>query len=518
VATDPKAAFGQVVRFVTELPRGRRLALAGALAVGMAAFGAIVLWQGGGDWQVLFSNLAPDDAARIAGRLKEQRVPFRVASAGEVIEVPSAHVHEVRLALAGEGLPRGGGVGFEIFDQQSFGLSEFAQQLNYRRALEGELQRTINRLDVVASARVHLALPERRLLREREGKATASVTLKLQPGRRLGGEQVAAIVHLIAASVEALTPEDVTVVDTAGEVLSRGGGDVNARMGATIELQRTIEAQLEDRVRQTLEHAVGAGRVAVQVAATVNFAASEKTEEAYDPDRQVIRNEQTTVEKTVSGGTTASGVPGDAPSLAGVGRADNAASSERQSATKSYEISKVTSRVVEPVGQVERLSVAVLIDDARAPEAGGKAGAAGPRTRDELARLDAIVKRAVGFDAARGDQVEVQSVRFAGAEEAAPAPPAPVLRRLAERHAPQALAALGLFAVAAAVLVAVRGAASRTSIEVVELPRTVRDLEASVGAHGLPSGTLPRVLAVNNDDGERAAEVLRAWLGDRPRS
>ena len=205
--------------------------------------------------------------------------------------MPEEQVHELRLQLAGEGLPRGGNVGFEIFDSPSFGMSHFAEQLNYHRALEGELRRTIRQLDAVREARVHIVMPEKSFFREQEQPATASVTVQLAAGRHLSGTQVQAIVHLVSASVQGLSPQQVTVVDSAGTILAKGGESANDS-GAELDKQRALERGLEDRVQHLLVPLVGEGHSVVRVSAALDFSHVERTSEKYDPGSSIVRSEQ----------------------------------------------------------------------------------------------------------------------------------------------------------------------------------------------------------------------------------
>src|SRR6266568_566126 len=240
-----KKALAQGVALWKKLPPRRRLVLVGALLATLAGVAFVSLRGSVEAYATLFAGLSPEDAGQVIETLKADKVPFRIGNAGTAIEVPEARVHEVRLTLAQKGMPHGGGVGFELFDKQSFGTTSFVEQMNYQRALQGELARTIMSLDEVEAARVHLAMPEKSLYRAAAEPASASVALKLRPGRQLGTPQVRGIVHLVAASVEGLAPERVTVLDERGNVLSSADD-----AAGSLDAQQAFERSLERRVRE----------------------------------------------------------------------------------------------------------------------------------------------------------------------------------------------------------------------------------------------------------------------------
>jgi flagellar basal-body M-ring protein/flagellar hook-basal body protein (fliF) len=282
------------------LPIGKRLGILVALAAGVAALVSVTLWTQQPDMQVLFANLAPEDAGAIVEKLKEAKVPYELGASGASILVPSAQVHDLRLQMAGQGLPHGGGVGFEIFDRSTLGMSEFVQKLNYRRALQGELARTIAQMPDVARARVHLAVPERRLFSADHDRPRASVVLSLRGSNALSRGQIQGIVHLVASSVEGLQPREVTVVDGNGRLLSEGnnGGDGPTRLtGSQLDYQRTLEKDIETRIQTMLERIVGNNKAVVRVSSVLDLRQVEMTEERYDPNGQVARSEQRTQEK-----------------------------------------------------------------------------------------------------------------------------------------------------------------------------------------------------------------------------
>lgn len=412
--------------------------------VGGTIIGFIFLmnWAGSPDFQVLYSNLGPEDAGAIVAELKEKRIPYKISSNGSSILAPSEQIYELRLELATGGLPRGSGVGFEIFDNAKLGMTEFVQNVNYQRALQGELSRTIDRIDGIERSRIHIVMPSKSLFIEEDTPAKASVILKLRSGRWLGKDQVQAIVHLVSSSISGLNPENITVVDNYGKMLSgkknkSGTGQISSDQ---LALQEKMEKGLENKIQTMLETALGAGKAIARVSVSLDFRREEKTEELYQPDNKVIRSEQLFTERSGGQDATPSGVPGilsntqakesvqdeDNKRLA-AGQSPGAVqaqktetSSGRQSFVKqdrtvNYEISKVTSHIVEPFGRLKNVSVAVIVDGIRKRVVGKDKRAEWkyfPRTDDEMAKLEKIVKRAMNFDAKRGDSVEVVNLPF----------------------------------------------------------------------------------------------------------
>lgn len=373
-------------------------------ALALSAAAVFFLWARGPGYQQLYPGLGPEDSRAVIEALAKKNVPYRADGTG--VSVPAGQVQQLRTELAAEGLPHGGGAGgaagsagageageagFEIFDHTGFGVSRFVQRVNYRRALQGELARTIAGMKEVESARVHLALPEKSIFLEKEKKARASIIVKLKPGAELGPARAASIVHLVSGSLTNLSPEDVTVVDTDGRMWSGGGSGGGAVISpARYDYRQALERELEGRVATMLEKVVGAGKAVVRVSAEVNGARVERTEETFDPGGRVVRRE-----RREGAGTRAQG----------------------GNEVIDYEISRVVSHVVEPVGEVTRLTAAVVVDGAGGAVTdgdadGGPAGGYLPRSPEELAGLREMVKGAIGFSAERGDVVTVTSAPF----------------------------------------------------------------------------------------------------------
>lgn len=366
------------------------------------------------DYDVLYGNLSPEDAGRIVERLRGLNVPYQLDDGGRTIRVPEESVHEARLSLANEGLPRGGGVGFEIFDTQRFGESDFSEQVQFRRALEGELQRTIGHLAGVESARVHLVLPQRTLFTNDEGGASASVALHLSAGWRVRDEQVRGVTHLVASSVPGLTPDRVTIVDGEGRPLGGGHSEAGEGVSEAEDLRSQIERSKQRSVQQLLDASLGPGVAVVRVSAEVDVSRQEDLQETYDPERTATRSFEVQEERDPNAEASAQGVPGAASNLPGGAAAESAAGANglaRRSERRNFEVTKMVRRSVRPAGSVSRLTVAVVVDGIWEGE--GDARSVEPREAEELARIRSLVISAAGINEERGDAVTIEYVPFA---------------------------------------------------------------------------------------------------------
>jgi flagellar M-ring protein FliF len=403
--------FSQLVKLFNSLTLSKKVSIVVVAVVVLVSLAVFVVSVNQTEYRTLFSNLSTEDAGRIVAKLREKKIPYEVSRAGDVVMVPEGHISELRLEMAVSGLPSGGGMGFEIFDNKNFGVTDFVQQLNYQRALQGELMRTINGLDEVQQSRVHIVIPRQSLFVEEQAKPTASVIIKPRSGKRIRPSQVEGIVSLVSSSVEGLLPEEVMVVDSSGNILStaraRDESPFSRRAASQIEYQRGIEKDLANRIQSMLEKVVGAGKVVAKVSAEVDFSVVEKTEEAYDPEEPVVRSLRRQSEKSTmpSGGESSVAFnEGGRTAASGAGR-------EELNEVINYEINRVVSKTVMPVGELEKLSVAVLVDGVyNKTDAGSEEFQ--PRPDEEIKTLESLVKKSVGFDAARGDQVAVTSIPF----------------------------------------------------------------------------------------------------------
>ena len=410
-----KNGWQVLVATIAGWPLSRQLSLAAVTLICLSLFAFIIVQARAVDYQRLYGNLAQTDASAMVEWLKSENIPYRLTDNGRTILVPAKDIYETRLEMASAGLPQGGGVGFEIFDKQSFAITDFVQKVNYARALQGELARTIAALGPVETARVHLALPEKRLFRDQQQPATASVLVHLAHGRRLGESQIEGILHLVSSSIEGLDPEQVTVVDQNGNVLSRIDGRGLAGLSLSpdmLEFQLLVEQRLEERAQALLNRSLGPGNAMVRVTAALDFSQTEKVEEFFDGDDPVIRSEQVSEEQ--SGTEFVGGVPGVQANLEGNANMGMGATppSSRSQRTTNYEISKIVSKTTLPVGTVNRLSVSVLVADRVTPATNEEGEIPVPRTEEELRALENMVASALGLDKTRGDSIEVTSMPF----------------------------------------------------------------------------------------------------------
>lgn len=411
-----------------------------AVALAIALLVGGLMWAREPTYGVLFANLQERDGGQIIAALEQQNIPYRVSQGGSAILVPAGQVHDVRLRLASQGLPRGGLVGFEIMETQKLGISQFAEQINYQRALEGELARSIQSLAAVKGARVHLAIPKQTAFLRDEQKPTASVLVGLHPGRKLDPQQVAGIVHLVSSSVPQLVPANVSVIDQDGNLVSEPG-DTAKTAGldpSQVKYVREIEQEYRRRVEAILAPLVGVQNVRAQVTAEVDFSQTEQVAETYKPNpspETAIRSQQT----SESGGSAAAGavgVPGalsnqppvpatapitNPPVAGAAGGAGGAPTSFSRNSTINYELDKTVRHTKGAPGIVKRLSVAVVLNHKQDP---GKKKST-PLTETELRQATALTQEAVGFNKDRGDTVNVANVPFAP-NEIEPIPDTPV--------------------------------------------------------------------------------------------
>lgn len=373
------------------------------------------------DYQLLYGGLDLEDSAEIVNQLDSLGVPYKLHASGESILVPSDRIARLRMSMAEEGLPRGGSVGDEIFDDTgALGTTTFLANINQRRALEGELSRTIAALKDVKAARVHLVMPKRELFRREQIEPSASVTLRMYGGRRLDQRQVAAVQHLVAASVPGLQPNRITLVDDRGTLLVRGG-DVAMEGGLAHRAEDyriAYEVRLKRVIEQLLERSLGAGRVHAEVNADMDFDQVTLTEETFDPDGQVVRSTQSVEEESELAETDQDGsvtVGNNLPN-ANVGGPEggrsNNENSIRTEETVNYEISRTVRNHTQIGGRIKRLSVAVLVGGRENPNSGENGDSSIPLQPEELEEIATLVRSAIGFDAERGDSVEIKNMPF----------------------------------------------------------------------------------------------------------
>jgi len=383
---------------------GARFQIIALTLAAVAALAVTMIFVLKPNYETLYTGLDPAEGGQIIEKLKVDKIPYRVENGGTAISVPRKNIYDLRLELASEGLPRSGNVGYEIFDKTNLGMTDFLQKVNYRRAMEGELAKSICSIDAVKTARVHLVIPEPRLFAEDRKEATASIVLDLYGARNISDRQVEGIAYLVSSSVEGLSPDNVTILDSSGRLLSEkhNGDGISGLSSSQMDLQHNVEAYLEDKARGMLDPIIGAGKSVVSISAQLNFEQVEKTMETYDPDNLAIRseerNQQTSSEQNVK--------------ETGVGKT---VSNSSENVVTNYEVNKTVQHVINQVGNVGKLSIAVVVDGTY-KQIAGKGGEQTqqyiPRSQDELDKIANMVKGAVGFDPLRNDVLEIANVAF----------------------------------------------------------------------------------------------------------
>ncbi len=517
-------------------------------------------WNQERDFRSLYSSLSPEDAAAVLAKVREGGTEFRISDNGTSILVPSAKVAELRLQLAAAGVPKSGRIGYELFDKTNFGASDFAEQVNYHRALEGELERSVMSLAAVEQARVHITLAKDSVFLESRQPSKASVLVKLRPGAQLTAQNVAAICQLTASAVDGLAPEAVSVVDMRGNLLNRArrssGPDDPGPSGAALDYKQQIERDLLMKITSTLDPLLGTDKFRATAAVECDFSSAEQSEENFDPSKSVMLTSQKT--EDISGTAVAAGVPGTASSLPrptsrpGTGNGGVT----RRSESITYQSSHTVRHVKVPQGSIKHLSVALLVDsDVRFEGTGDKAKRiVQPPTPEKLKTIHDLVAGVIGFSAERGDQLVVESLPFEStlnpepvsmAPRPAPAVPVSSLDQLLKNKYVMIGAGVGVLLLVGLVVVAVklRGASGRRGVELdrrlegggagpIDLGKQIENTLAEQAAlrqkqetDALNALKLPPVTkkaeVLTKHIGEQAkkdtapmAHVLRAWMSE----
>ncbi len=428
---DPSAVLGQLTNSYLKLPLVQRILFPILIIGSVVGIVYASKWASQSDYVVLFSDLSSEDSAAVIQKLKEKKIKYQVRNDGAAIAItPPDIVHETRIELSGEGVPRGGVVGLEIFDAANFGTTTFQEKIKFQRAIQGELERTIGSIRGVSGARVHIAQPEKSVFSKLGSQTTASVMLKVDPSAELSKKQIMGITNLVAGSIEGLKPDNVTVVDAVGNLLTatEQNSELSLDGEATrLSYQREVEKGYVQRVEQMLQKILGVGKVIARVTADMDFSQVEKEEESFDPAGQVMRS-QRTIEEGLASGPARGGVPGVVSNLANdpsLLTAPNSGqgSGSRKEDVKNFEVSRAISKTSLPRGKITKLSVAVLVDGTYETPAGTAADAAAPKVfkaldEETIGRIEGVVKSAVGFDSARGDTVTVENIAFNSADTA----------------------------------------------------------------------------------------------------
>lgn len=500
-------------------------------------------WASQPTWALLATDVDPEGMNGVVERLKGMKVKYSLDPGGRTIRVDAARVDELRMQLAAEGLPASGRIGFELFDRTMFGATEMTEKVNFQRALEGELARTIGALGTVAAARVHLALPRASLFANESQPAKASVILRLRTGRTVSAGEVDGIVALVSSSVEGLGPDGVTVLDANGRRLSRQMDPAeSAADRGRFERQQQVEKDLAMRVVALLEPVVGAGRVRANVSASLKADSENEMEESWDPTT-VVRSRQQTTEAdgrpVAQGGAGArANLPEGSTAAPETATPPVFATNNRSSEVTNYEVSKRTRHRVSPAGQLDRLSVAVLVDDVRKVERaadGSESTVVTARSPEELQRLHTLVASAVGLVPDRGDQLTVENIAFDMPESdfvPAPLPPPPawqVVRDLVRQHwqvvVPAVAAVILLLGgivyllrgrrATAGAMVAQR-LATATGAPVAVMPG-VANSAADVVDTALPPSPARQLARLAQSEPEQLARIVRGWLAEEER-
>lgn len=513
---------------------------------------ALSRWIGTSEYRLLFSDLDPESASQVVAQLKDQKVPYELVDGGHGVKVPEDRLDELRLTFAGQGMPAAGRIGFELFEGTNFGWTEFLEQVNYRRALEGELARTITTVDEIAGARVHIAMGQKALFARDKTPAKASVTLRLRGRKPLAPATVAGIRNLVAFSIDDLRPEAVVVMDDRGRPLATGSDELDPTGPAQLEAKGSLEEQVAGNIGAMLDPLVGAASYRVRVSAQLNHESQDVVAETFARDG-ALRGETRTIE--ASGGTAAtigiagaranvptSPAPGDnvpgAPAAVAATTTSTPAGQQRSHEVRNFELDRTTTRTVRPRGSVARLSVAVLVDnvvEVSTDANGAPTRTSKPRDPAFLQQISELAARAGGLDTARGDVLTVQNIAFEPLVEQVPdAAPSGLMQRVSPMWIGVALAGLvGLMGGLWAVLRRGRGQQRATAAQAPtvaaevlpqqQLPRTIQEIEGEIEAQldaeaaaraadrKMPVLT-KRVTGLVQSEPEAAARLVRSWL------
>lgn len=465
-----------------------------ALLVG---FGAFMFWLNKPSFGVLYSNLGSEDASRVVKLLQADKVPYKLESNGSTVLVPQPQVYDLRLKVAGEGGLVGTGIGFEIFDDVKVGVTDFVQKINYQRALQGELSRTISEFPKVENARVHLVIPHRSIFIEEQQKPSASVVLKLkEPGTKLDNKEVQGIVNMLVMAVEGLERDRVSVTDGQGKPLFFPDEDSLTGLSVTQrEYKIKVEQGLERRIDELLTPIIGAGKVIAKVNADLDFSQRTIKREIYDPEKTAVRSEQRSEETNQGRANLESGSPDINYRGDGLNGAVSTQQGTRETRTTNYEINKEEQNIIGQVGDISRMTVAVVVDGNYTKNDDGEY-AFSPRPKDELDRVRTLVSNAVGYDRARGDTIEVLCVPFGDTELPEEPNLAQIVAEYAERLGKPLINALLAFLFLMLVVRPVVLAVVRPKVEAGEVIE---------GLEGLPSADEQLALYTAQEEAAKAA-------------
>ena len=520
----------QLRAFLNQISWQKKIALVLLISGSVAGFYYVMSWSAQPDFKVLYSGLKADDAGNVIEQLKKEKIVYKLSSDGSAIMIPNEKIYETRMLLASSGLPQGGGIGFELFDNSKLGMTEFVQNVNYQRALQGELARTINQFEEIESSRVHIVMSRKSLFIEDGEPATASVVVKLHPGTSLKNKKVQGITYLVSSSISGLDPKNVTVVDSYGNMLAGLNTEENFGSSGSNQLafQESIERKLENSIKTMLNSALGPDKSIVRVSCLVNFKRYERTEEKFLPENKVVRSEQNQKQVTSKPTKIPMGTPGQrsyttpAGNLLKTNKDDVIFESEDQSAN--YEIGKVTSHIIEPTGEIQKVSAAVLVDGSyiMVKKAKGKEEREYvPRSKEEMEKIEALVKRAVNFDPDRNDLVEVVNIPFNNSDtlEQAPVEPEKGFKAIIDGYREYIKLAMGFLAVVFLYLVVLRPiikwmtSFNESNLDLIKkLPMTVNEIENQYDQNLNALSYKDKAESLMKSKEQASATVMKDWL------
>jgi flagellar M-ring protein FliF len=409
----------QFTEFFKNLGPTKRLSIIAVSAIAAITLLTMVFMASGKDYVTLFANIPSDQVTTIMAKLNEKNIPFQLRDDGKTVAVPKELLHSTQMTLMSEvGSPKMGSIGLELFEKQDFGINSYAQKINYQRALQGELMRAINTLTAVKQSKVILALPNKKTFLEEGGQPTASVVLELHQGKELSSDQIRGIRYLVANAVENLDADRVAVLDERGKVLTRKSNGTTGGSDELMELKQRVEGELQDRIESILSKVVGHAKVIAKVDATLNHRVVNSVEESVDPDKTAIRSQQSEEEGMEGARTNPAGVPGSRSNLPGAedaGQVGFKQDVKKEIKTTNYEVPKTVRNIREAAGNLERISVAVVVDGVLTTvtkEDGTTESKYVPRSAEELQKYESLVKNAIGFNVARGDAVKIENIQF----------------------------------------------------------------------------------------------------------
>jgi flagellar M-ring protein FliF len=540
--------MAQAKDFYSNLTPMKRASVITASFIIFSTFIVVGLMLSGRSYTPLFTNIPSEQLPLIIGKLQEKQIPYQLVDQGKTVTVPPEFLHSTQMMLMSEtGFTKLGQIGFELFDKESFGTTSYVQRINYQRALQGELVRTINSIEAVKNTKVILAIPPKKTFLEEGDSPTASVVVDVKDGKTLTADQVRGIIHLVSSAVEGLQSDRVTVVDARGKVLSKNiVGGVAAASNEMQEYKLNRESEFENRIETILSKVVGEGKVIARVNADVNFRQISSVEEVVDPDKQAIKSIQTEEEKLRGNRTSASGVPGSRSNLPGAEDPNGVGfrqDVDKELKTTNYENTRTVRNIKEPVGALERISVAVLVDGVTQTSV-GKDGTVTekwvPRSAEDLVKYETIIKNAIGFDEKRGDMVKVENIKFQKEDFAESER---IISTLEKRKLLSYIIRWGVIAIAFGLFffIVVRPfmrwvtESFQDSVEDM-LPKTIEELEdLQTVDNSLPgmTGALPmleetidpdkaesellkeRIMTLIGNDSKKAAFALNQWIDER---